>query len=201
MECNIDSFKTMTQSIVCLYFSADRAPIAEPIHILNWSGKGIVKEMFIVTNVAHWPLLMHLKKRCWFRCLWSGLTMTGQMKIRWLRWYKNWLAGFSIMWLAHGGIWLRTCWIRFAQPDQTPPTNQIGRDSTLEGYWRAVCLWGSLELGYLWWNTFVRPKNNRGTRFRARPWWRFKMLLTHLVGLFEDTNLCPIHARRVMIIP
>ncbi|KAF8411548.1 hypothetical protein HHK36_004102 [Tetracentron sinense] len=44
--------KRSARSTVCLYFSAEQAPVREPVLFLNGSGKGIVNNMFFATNVA-----------------------------------------------------------------------------------------------------------------------------------------------------
>ncbi|XP_031491436.1 uncharacterized protein LOC116258428 [Nymphaea colorata] len=105
------------RSTVCLYFSADDAPIKEPILILNGSGEGLVNNMFFATNVAksYGP---------------AGKTLVSATLVGGYDQYQDeeleemvrkelggWFGSSTV------GSWkhLRTYRIGFAQPDQRPP--------------------------------------------------------------------------------
>ncbi|XP_008810254.1 15-cis-phytoene desaturase, chloroplastic/chromoplastic [Phoenix dactylifera] len=111
------------RSTVCLYFSADRAPVQEPILILNGSGEGIVNNMFFATNVtpsyapvgkvlASVSLIGAFPER-------SDEDLTAEVVRELTGWFGS-----------EVGSWrhLRTYRIEFAQPDQTPPTNLVGKE-------------------------------------------------------------------------
>lgn len=128
IESGVDSLKTPTRSTVCLYFSADRAPIAEPILILNGSGKGIVNNMFFVTNVApsyapKGKVLVSVSLIGLYQDR-SDEDLTAEVVQELTGWFGSDVTG----------SWrhLRTYRIGFAQPDQTPPTNPIGRNSRID---------------------------------------------------------------------
>ncbi|KAJ3673345.1 hypothetical protein LUZ60_006719 [Juncus effusus] len=120
--------KKATRSTVCLYFSADQAPIKEPVLILNGSGKGIVNNMFFVNNVApsYAPkgkvlvsvsLVGNYDDR-------SDEDLTAEVLSELSEWFGS---GETAAW-QH----LRTYRIGFAQPDQTPPTDLIRKDPKVE---------------------------------------------------------------------
>lgn len=116
--------KKAERSTVCLYFSADRAPVQDPILILNGSGKGIVNNMFFATNVA--PSYAPAGK------VLVSVSLVGSFAGR----ADTELADEVVRelggWFGEGEVasWrhLRTYRIGFAQPDQTPPTTPAGRD-------------------------------------------------------------------------
>lgn len=109
------------RSTVCLYFSTDKAPIEEPILILNGSGEGIVNNMFFATNVAssYGPFGKTL----------VSVSLVGShedssdedLKVSVVKELSGWF-GSSVV-----DVWkhLRTYRIKFAQPDQTPPTDLV----------------------------------------------------------------------------
>ncbi|KAM0821326.1 hypothetical protein ACQ4PT_072314 [Festuca glaucescens] len=112
------------RSTVCIYFSADRAAVQEPVLLLNGSGKGIVNNMFFATSVA--PSYAPAGK------VLVSVSLVGSFAGR----EDAELAGEAVREL--GGwfgpeevaswVHLRTYRIGFAQPDQTPPTEPAGRD-------------------------------------------------------------------------
>ncbi|XP_015887559.3 uncharacterized protein LOC107422607 [Ziziphus jujuba] len=111
------------RSTVCLYFSADRAqiPVKDPVLLLNGSGKGIVNNMFFATNVAptYGPpgkALVSVSLIGSFDGQ-SGDDLTAEV----VRELSDWFKGSDV------GSWrhLRTYRVKFAQPNQRPPTNLV----------------------------------------------------------------------------
>ncbi|KAJ4793602.1 FAD/NAD(P)-binding oxidoreductase family protein [Rhynchospora pubera] len=128
VDADVENLKKPTRSTVCLYFSADQAPIAEPILILNGSGKGIVNNMFFVTNVApsyapKGKVLVSVSLIGAYQDR-SDEDLTAEVLQELTGWFGSGVTG----------SWrhLRTYRIEFAQPDQTPPTNPIGRDPRVD---------------------------------------------------------------------
>jgi protoporphyrinogen oxidase len=124
----VDSSEKQTRSTVCLYFSADQAPITEPILLLNGSGKGIVNNMFFVTNVA--PSYAPKGK------VLVSVSLIGAYRDRsdedLIAEVVQELTGWFGSDVTSSWRHLRTYRINFAQPDQTPPTNPIGRDPRVD---------------------------------------------------------------------
>ncbi|KAF8679223.1 hypothetical protein HU200_045995 [Digitaria exilis] len=116
--------KSAERSTVCLYFSADRALVEDPILLLNGSGKGIVNNMFFATNVA--PSYAPAGK------VLVSVSLVGSFADREdadlaeevVRELGGWFGAGEVASWTH----LRTYRIGFAQPDQTPPTTPAGRD-------------------------------------------------------------------------
>ena len=116
--------KAAERSTVCLYFSADRAAVQEPVLLLNGSGKGVVNNMFFATNVA--PSYAPAGK------VLVSVSLVGSFADREdaelagevVRELGGWFGAGEVASWAH----LRTYRIGFAQPDQTPPTEPAGRD-------------------------------------------------------------------------
>jgi phytoene dehydrogenase-like protein len=116
--------KKSERSTVCLYFSTDRAPVQDPILLLNGSGKGIVNNMFFATNVA--PSYGPAGK------VLVSVSLVGSFADREdadladevIRELGGWFSPGEVASWTH----LRTYRIGFAQPDQTPPTTPAGRD-------------------------------------------------------------------------
>ncbi|CAL5071655.1 unnamed protein product [Urochloa decumbens] len=116
--------KKSERSTVCLYFSADRALVQDPILLLNGSGKGIVNNMFFATNVA--PSYAPPGK------VLVSVSLVGSFAGRddaeladeVVRELGGWFGAGEVASWTH----LRTYRIGFAQPDQTPPTTPAGRD-------------------------------------------------------------------------
>ncbi|GAV62765.1 Amino_oxidase domain-containing protein, partial [Cephalotus follicularis] len=109
------------RSTVCLYFSADRSgtPVQDPVIFLNGSGHGIVNNMFFVTDVApsYGPpgkVLISVSLIGLFEDM-SDDDLTAEV----VRELSGWFGGSTV------GSWkhLRTYRIRFAQPNQCPPTD------------------------------------------------------------------------------
>ncbi|CAH9105849.1 unnamed protein product [Cuscuta europaea] len=113
--------KKPVRSTVCLYFSAEQEtiPMKDPVLLLNGSGKGIVNNMFFVTNVA--PSYAPPGKAL------ISVSLIGMFEdVRdedlvslVLKELSGWF-GESVI-----GAWryLRMYRVRFAQPNQRPPTN------------------------------------------------------------------------------
>lgn len=109
------------RSTVCLYFSADQdnVPVRDPVLLLNGSGKGIVNNMFFATNVA--PSYAPAGKAL------VSVTLVGvygdvadeDLVGRVVKELSGWFQESEV------GSWsyLRMYRIRFAQPNQCPPTN------------------------------------------------------------------------------
>lgn len=109
------------RSTVCLYFSSDpgRVPSSDPVLYLNGSGKGIVNNMFFATNVA--PSYGPSDKALVSVSL-IGLfddVSDDDLAVQVVRELSGWF-GESVV-----GSWkhLRTYRIKFAQPNQSPPTD------------------------------------------------------------------------------
>lgn len=112
------------RSTVCLYFSADRAPVTEPILILNGSGEGIVNNMFFASNVV--PSYAPEGKTLVSVSLVGAFPERSddELAAEVVRELAGWFRPQDV------GAWrhLRTYRIGFAQPDQTPPTNLTARE-------------------------------------------------------------------------
>lgn len=118
---NSKRVKKPGRSTVCLYFSVeqDRIPSPDPILYLNGSGKGIVNNMFFATNVvpSYGPPGKGL----------VSVTLIGlfedvsddDLTVRVVRELSGWF-GESVV-----GSWkhLRTYRVKYAQPNQSPPTD------------------------------------------------------------------------------
>ncbi|KAL2343768.1 hypothetical protein Fmac_005053 [Flemingia macrophylla] len=111
--------KKPVRSTVCLYFTANRVPVREPVLFLNGSGEGIVNNMFFATNVApsYGPgdrALVSVSLIGLFEGV-SDDELVGKVVEELSGWF-----GPEIV-----GEWkhLRTYRIGFAQPNQCPPTD------------------------------------------------------------------------------
>jgi phytoene dehydrogenase-like protein len=112
------------RSTVCIYFSADRAAVQEPVLLLNGSGEGIVNNMFFATSVA--PSYAPAGK------VLVSVSLVGSFAGREdaelageaVRELGGWFGPEEVATWVH----LRTYRIGFAQPDQTPPTAPAGRE-------------------------------------------------------------------------
>ncbi|KAJ0987389.1 hypothetical protein J5N97_005745 [Dioscorea zingiberensis] len=112
------------RSTVCIYFSANRAPISKPVLILNGSGEGIVNNMFFPTNVA--PSYGPDGKTL------VSVSLVGEyneqsdedLRAEVVKELGGWFGSEEV------GLWehLKTYRIGFAQPDQTPPTDLTGKN-------------------------------------------------------------------------
>ncbi|XP_044498081.1 15-cis-phytoene desaturase, chloroplastic/chromoplastic [Mangifera indica] len=109
------------RSTVCLYFSAnrDKIPVQDPVLFLNGSGKGIVNNMFIATNVA--PSYGPPDKALISVSLIGLFEDVSDEDLRdaVIREISVWFGSEMV------GSWehMRTYRIRYAQPNQSPPTN------------------------------------------------------------------------------
>ncbi|XP_077224473.1 FAD/NAD(P)-binding oxidoreductase family protein [Tasmannia lanceolata] len=119
--------KKPVRSTVCLYFSADRSPVREPVLILNGSGQGIVNNMFFATDVApsYAPDGKTLVSVSVIG-IWDSVSdeeLTGVVISELSGWF-----GESVV-----GSWrhLRTYRIGFAQPNQSPPTDLTGKSARI----------------------------------------------------------------------
>lgn len=113
--------KKPARSTVCLYFSADRnqIPVQDPVLFLNGSGKGIVNNMFFATNVApsYAPpakALVSVSLIGLFEDI-SDHDLVNEV----IQELSSWFDSSMVKSWKH----LRTYRIRFAQPNQCPPTN------------------------------------------------------------------------------
>ncbi|RWR84046.1 phytoene dehydrogenase, chloroplastic/chromoplastic [Cinnamomum micranthum f. kanehirae] len=138
------------RSTACLYFSADRAPVQEPVLILNGSGSGIVNNMFFATEVARsygpeGKTLVSVSIIGSFEDV-SDEELTratvGEL--------SGWFGGSVVELWRH----LRTYRIGFAQPNQSPPTDIAKRSSRIEpgvyvcgDYWSSATFDGALVSG------------------------------------------------------
>lgn len=109
------------RSTVCLYFSADpsQIPVQDPVLILNGSGKGIMNNMFFATNVApsYGPkgkALVSVSLIGLFEDR-SNDDLTAEVVSELSSWYGE----STVRSWRH----LKTYKIRFAQPNQMPPTD------------------------------------------------------------------------------
>lgn len=139
-----------SRSTACLYYSADRACVKDPILILNGSGKGMVNNMFFATNVApsYGPdgkvlVSVSLIGSCYEE--WSDEDLAAEVKKEMEGWF-----GEEVREWRH----LRSYRIGFAQPDQTPPTELVGRDPRVGGgvyvcgdHWASATFDGALVSG------------------------------------------------------
>lgn len=113
------------RSTVCIYFSADRAPIQDPVLLLNGSGKGIVNNMFFASSVApsYAPpgkVLVSVSLVGAFADRPDDAALAADVVSE----LAGWFGADEVEAWRH----LRTYRIGFAQPDQTPPTAPAGRD-------------------------------------------------------------------------
>lgn len=113
--------KKPVRSTVCLYFSTDRdkMPIRDPVLFLNGTGKGMVNNMFVATNVA--PSYAPADKALISVSL-VGLfddvtdeDLVNQAVEELADWFGEEVVG--------SWSYLRMYRIEFAQPNQCPPTN------------------------------------------------------------------------------
>ncbi|KAK3127767.1 hypothetical protein QOZ80_7AG0578190 [Eleusine coracana subsp. coracana] len=113
------------RSTVCVYFAADRAPIGDPVLLLNGSGAGIVNNMFFATSVA--PSYAPAGKVLVSVSLVGSFADRGDdaaLAAEVVRELGGWFGPQEVAAWRH----LRTYRIGFAQPDQTPPTKPAGRE-------------------------------------------------------------------------
>ncbi|KAL8142189.1 hypothetical protein V2J09_015221 [Rumex salicifolius] len=110
-----------SRSTVCLYFTSDRSeiPNGDPILYLNGSGKGIVNNMFFATNVA--PTYGPPGKALISVSLIGSYDDVSDEELagRVVRELSDWFGESMVKEWNH----LRTYRIRFAQPNQSPPTD------------------------------------------------------------------------------
>ncbi|CAH9143150.1 unnamed protein product [Cuscuta epithymum] len=113
--------KKPVRSTLCLYFSAkqETIPIKDPVLFLNGSGKGIVNNMFFATNVA--PSYAPPGKAL------ISVSLIGMFEdVRdedLVSLVLNELSGWFGESVVRAWRYLRMYRVRFAQPNQCPPTN------------------------------------------------------------------------------
>ncbi|KAL5982046.1 hypothetical protein ACLOJK_016115 [Asimina triloba] len=115
------------RSTACLYFSADDSPVRKPILILNGSGTGLVNNMFFATDVvrSYAPEGKTLVSV-------SVIGSRGEMPDEELtRAVVEELAGWFGMDVVGRWKHLRTYRIPFAQPNQSPPTDLVGKSARI----------------------------------------------------------------------
>ncbi|KAL4556041.1 hypothetical protein LXL04_038679 [Taraxacum kok-saghyz] len=109
------------RSTVCLYFSADRSrvPVQDPILFINGSGHGIVNNMFFATNVApsYGPPGKVLVSVSLIGLYEDVSDEELKMKV------VEELSGWFGKEVAGSWTYLRTYRVKFAQPNQCPPTD------------------------------------------------------------------------------
>ncbi|XP_021750953.1 15-cis-phytoene desaturase, chloroplastic/chromoplastic-like [Chenopodium quinoa] len=125
------------QSTVCLYFTSDmdKIPTSDPVLYLNGSGRGIVNNMFFATNVArsYGPPNKALVSTTLIG-LYDDVSddeLIGRVVRELLGWF-----GESIV-----GSWkhLRTYRVKFAQPNQSLPTDLMKSPRIGPGYGLYLC--------------------------------------------------------------
>jgi protoporphyrinogen oxidase len=132
------------RTTVCLYFSVDRSqvPVREPVLFLNGSGKGIVNNMFFATNVApsYGPpdkALVSVSLIGMFEDM-SDDDLTAEV----VRELSGWFGDPMVRLWRH----LRTYRIRYAQPNQCPPTDLMKKSKSGVG---SVCVWGPFDFSHI----------------------------------------------------
>lgn len=138
------------RSTACLYFSADQAPVQEPVLILNGSGAGIVNNMFFATEVAksYGP---EDKTLVSVSVIGSCEGMPDEELIRAVvEELSGWFGGSIVESWRH----LRTYRIGFAQPNQSPPTDFVKKSPRIGSgvyvcgdYWSSATFDGALLSG------------------------------------------------------
>ncbi|PKA51306.1 Polyamine oxidase 3 [Apostasia shenzhenica] len=139
------------RSTVCLYFAADRAAVREPVLMLNGSGVGIVNNMCFPTSVApsygpaSRPALVSVS------LVGDGDGRSDEnLAAQVVRELAGWFGPEEV------GSWrlLRTYRIRFAQPEQTPPTELTGKEARVADrvyvcgdHWSSATFDGALVSG------------------------------------------------------
>nr|XP_043619934.1 15-cis-phytoene desaturase, chloroplastic/chromoplastic [Erigeron canadensis] len=109
------------RSTVCLYFSAQRSevPVTDPVLFINGSGRGIVNNMFFATNVA--PSYGPPGK------VLVSVSLIGlyedesdeELRVKVIEELSSWFGPE----VARSWKYLRTYRVKFAQPNQCPPTD------------------------------------------------------------------------------
>lgn len=123
--------KIPVRSTVCLYFSSDqdKIPFKDPVLFLNGSGKGVVNNMFFATNVApsYGPPGKALVSVSLIGLF--GNVAEEDLVNRVVRELSGWF-GESVV-----GSWkyLRMYRVRFAQPNQCPPTDLMKNPRVKQG--------------------------------------------------------------------
>ncbi|KAJ0501208.1 putative protoporphyrinogen oxidase [Helianthus annuus] len=124
-ELNMNNFcseiKQPVRSTVCIYFSAERSqvPVDDPVLFINGSGSGIVNNMFFATNVA--PSYGPPGKAL------VSVSLIGlyedesdeDLRVRVVKELSSWFGPD----VAGSWTYLKTYRVRFAQPNQCPPTD------------------------------------------------------------------------------
>ncbi|KAI3810321.1 hypothetical protein L1987_19933 [Smallanthus sonchifolius] len=116
-----NDIKQPARSTVCLYFSAERSqvPVNDPVLFINGSGHGIVNNMFFATNVA--PSYGPPGKAL------VSVSLIGlyedesdeDLRIKVIEELSSWFGPK----VAGSWTYLKTYRVKFAQPNQCPPTD------------------------------------------------------------------------------
>lgn len=130
-QIRADTKQRPGRKTVCMYFVADRAPIDEPVLILNGSGEGIVNNMCFPTNVAAsygpagGPALVSVS------VVGDG-GGNGRSDEDLAKEVVRELGGWFGLEVVRSWRHLKTYRIGFAQPNQTAPANLIGKDPRVD---------------------------------------------------------------------
>lgn len=125
------------RSTVCLYFSSDldKIPTSDPVLYLNGSGRGIVNNMFFATNVArsYGPSNKALVSATLIG-LFDNVSddeLIGRVVQELSEWFGDTVVG----------SWkhLRTYRVKFAQPNQSPPTDLLRSPKIGDGLVLYLC--------------------------------------------------------------
>lgn len=114
------------RSTACIYFVSDRSPVKEPVLILNGSGVGIVNNMFFATEVA--PSYGPPGKTLVSVSVIGTYEALSEEELA--ETVAEELAGWFGRTVVEGWKHLRTYRVRFAQPNQSPPTD-LAKDPRL----------------------------------------------------------------------
>ncbi|CAO2823233.1 unnamed protein product [Amaranthus hypochondriacus] len=124
------------RSTVCLYFTTDpdKIPTSDPVLFLNGSGRGIVNNMFFPTNVA--PSYGPPDKALVSVSLIGSFDDVSDDDLidRVIQELSEWF-GKSVKDWKH----LRTYRVRFAQPNQSPPTDLLKNPKIGSGFGLYLC--------------------------------------------------------------
>ncbi|XP_078429633.1 FAD/NAD(P)-binding oxidoreductase family protein [Wolffia australiana] len=106
----------------CVYFAADRAAVPGPVLLLNGTGRGRVNNMFFASEVApsYAPPGTALVSASLIGAAAEGEDVAAAVAAE----LGEWFGAAEVATWRH----LRTYRIAYAQPDQSPPTELVGRE-------------------------------------------------------------------------